>query len=422
MKRAIFSIVLLACAAGSLISCGGGSSSSSSTTTSGVKKRAFVSNAFMGSVDIIDYTKDLQSGSSIALGTSPEEMALSKDHTLTLVVDSGTNNVSVVTNASETVTATFSLPNWTKSLAISPDSKVAWAAVRNSAVANAQTGTVEVMDLTTTGTLGTAVPVPLARYLFLNHAGTTMIALGDPVTPVATPLTVLDVSTPLTPVVKTTLPAGTNLDRPAWVVFSSDDSKAYIVNCGPECGGSQASVSVLDMASGQITANYAGDGTHPFAGSVAAMDSSNTLYVAGTPPGYVGTDGVSRGLLWALSTSGGALALSKGPVEIGDGFHTTATLASDNKLFVGANPCSNLTTTGGPAQGCLTIYDTGSGSAVVGQAKGFVTGMDPVPGRNVVYVIEGGELVIYDTTTSAVFTQRSIDIFGQAYDVKIIDQ
>ena len=38
-------------------------------------------------------------------------------------------------------------------------------------------------------------------------------------------------------------------DNPVYAVFSTDDSKAYILSCGFECGGVAASVTVLDIAS-----------------------------------------------------------------------------------------------------------------------------------------------------------------------------
>ena len=40
--------------------------------------------------------------------------------------------------------------------------------------------------------------------------------------------------------------------------------------------------------------------------------------------------------------------------------------------------------------------------------------------RDVVYVIEGGELVIYDTTTGKPQTTQ-IDIVGKAIDVRVVD-
>src|ERR1700722_19793820 len=37
-------------------------------------------------------------------------------------------------------------------------------------------------------------------------------------------------------------------DRLIKAVFSTDGSTAYILNCGPECGGSKASISVVPIA------------------------------------------------------------------------------------------------------------------------------------------------------------------------------
>ena len=37
-------------------------------------------------------------------------------------------------------------------------------------------------------------------------------------------------------------------DRPVKAVFSADGSTAYILNCGPECGGSTASISIVPVA------------------------------------------------------------------------------------------------------------------------------------------------------------------------------
>jgi hypothetical protein len=95
-------------------------------------------------------------------------------------------------------------------------------------------------------------------------------------------------------------------------------------------------------------------------------------------------------------------------------------LGSDNRLFIGARTCNNVTS------GCLSIFNTSSGSAVIGTPKGDVTGIQPITGRSVVYVAEGGELRIYDTTkdaeTTSVTSHTAIDIVGKAFDVKAIDQ
>ena len=49
--------------------------------------------------------------------------------------------------------------------------------------------------------------------------------------------------------------------------------------------------------------------------------------------------------------------------------------------------------------------------------QGDVTGIQPINRRNVVYVVQNGELSIYDTTTDKLQTTQ-VDIIGQAVDVK----
>jgi hypothetical protein len=90
-------------------------------------------------------------------------------------------------------------------------------------------------------------------------------------------------------------------------------------------------------------------------------------------------------------------------------------LGANSKLFVASRACNSA------SQGCLSIVDTAAGTAVISAAGGGdVTGIEPVPDRSVVYVIEGGELVIYDTTTGMRQTTQ-IDIVGKAVDVRVVD-
>jgi hypothetical protein len=114
-----------------------------------------------------------------------------------------------------------------------------------------------------------------------------------------------------------------------------------------------------------------------------------------------------------LTTS--TLAVSKPGVAVSDGFHHLMALGSNSKLFIGSRTCNNS------VQGCLSIYDTAAQSAVISQpGGGDVTGIEPISGRNVVYVIEGGELRIYDTTTSQPQATQ-IDVVGKALDVRLVD-
>jgi WD40 repeat protein len=214
-------------------------------------------------------------------------------------------------------------------------------------------------------------------------------------------------------------------DRPVWGAFSSDSSKAYILNCGPECGGSAASVQVLNFVS-TLSQSTAGAPV-PVATATMGLLSGNTLFVTGTPGGAMGP---AAGRLTAFDvTSGTPVAISAASnIPISDGYHTHMALASNNKLFIGSRQCTNNPESATPT-GCLTIFDTSSSKAVIdtakdtrtGGSKGFVTGMSPVTNRNMVYVVAGGEIRVYDTTTSAE-SSKQISITGQAVDVKMIDQ
>jgi DNA-binding beta-propeller fold protein YncE len=405
LKRTI-NLGLCAAALALLLSCGGRNSSSSSSSTaktSGIKKRAFVSNNFQNQVDIVNAANDTVNSvlsttttgattstlaNTITVGTAPTQMVLTADKKLTLVFDHGSNTIAVINNATETTNGQIPLPDFTESFVAGTDSKTVFVAVPNAPISGQTAGAVELLDASA-GTLTNSVAVPRARRLVLSHNGNRLLIFADG----TDQMWVMDTAS------KTVTPLS-GFDRPFSAVFSTDDSKAYILNCGPECGGTTAKVTVLDMAT-----NTPGASVAVSAATVGLLDSSGNLFVAGTAGG--------AGRLDVVNAS--SLAVSKSGVAISDGTHTLMALGSNSKLFVGARACSSA------VQGCLSIVDTAAGSAVLSAAgAGDVTGIEPISGRNVVYVIEGGELVIYDTTTSKPQTTQ-IDIVGKAFDVRVVD-
>jgi hypothetical protein len=124
--------------------------------------------------------------------------------------------------------------------------------------------------------------------------------------------------------------------------------------------------------------------------------NSTTLYVAGA------------GKLDVVDTA--TLAVSRSGIAIGDGFHHRMVL-SGNRLFIGARTCST---------GCLSVLDTSALTATVSPPTGDVTGMQAISDRNRVYLVEGGELVIYDTTTGQPIALQP-DIVGSLVDVVLVD-
>jgi hypothetical protein len=395
LKRALVAI-LNGAALLILTACGGGSTSapsstSTAATTSLIKKRALISDRFNGIVHIFDAATDTTKGNNITTGSGSSIIGLMPDKKNTVVVASGTNSVSVIDNATETVTANFPLPDFTESIAMAADNKTVYAAVRNAPIAGLINGLVEILDITTaTGAPVGNIPVPAVRRVVLSHSGSKLLAFSDNSNQVA----VIDTATKAVTYVS-------GFDRPVFAVFSSDDATAYVLSCGKECGGTTSKVNTLTLSS-----NAVGAGVIVSAATTALLDSGN-LYVAGTNAG--------SGKLDVIST--GSMTVSKSGVAIANGYHSVMAMGANSRLFIGSTGCDNLTS------GCLSLYNTSTSSVVSSAAgSGDVTGIQPIDGRTVVYVVEGGELVIWDTTTDAPLpAAKQIDIVGQAYDVKLID-
>lgn len=411
MKRVLKIASLLVVAGLLLVSCGGGGSNNNNNPPSGITTRAFVSNSFASSLNVVDYSRQLWISSVSGL-SQPTLMAVSPDHSTTIVFDQGLSNVAVVTNQTEAPSSGPTMPAAVSSIVFSSDSKTAYLATRNATVSGAQNGAIQVLGIANL-TLGTQIPVPLVTNLVMSSDGKKLLAFSDQgdslyfvdptaTTPAAIPIT------------------GTGMSRPVTAAFSADSTKAYIASCGSECGGSSsAGVSVLDLSTTPTNQTTAGAKQNVNAASVILTDSSNNIYVAGTQSGS------TTGSLTVLTASGTTLTISKPAIDIGGGFHTQILSAPNNKIFIGAKNCPDGTNTG-----CLTMYNTSAGTAKMTTGPlGSVTGMAVVPRSNLVYVVTGGELLTYDTTTDAIFTgpcnntigRCFIDVIGQAVDVKIID-
>jgi hypothetical protein len=152
------------------------------------------------------------------------------------------------------------------------------------------------------------------------------------------------------------VPVAGTYDRPVNVSFSLDGGTAYVLNSGPENGGTTASISFLQMSQLNIntvpTVNPLGTGAPspmstlpvanpvPIPGGVTASVSDGTyLYLAGQQLQSTGTyKGLFAGNLTTLNL--GTYAVSA-PVSISDGTHTKLLFADSNTLWVAASNCSN---------------------------------------------------------------------------------
>jgi len=427
LKKTAVSLFVLITAGAGIVSCGSGGSSSSSTQhkASGLKYRAFVSNALFPSgtfnspvLNIVNASTDVLSPSTIGLlssATQPELMALSPDLSRTLVFSPSGNAIAVVDNTTETIASngstsvpTIILPGLTESMFVGSDNASAYAAVPSALVNGQAPGAVIAMDITT-GTVVATVPVVAARYIVPSPDGNHILVFSDNsdvITIIATAL----IGSNENPV---TIVSG--FDRPVWAIFSSNTT-AYIFNCGPECGGTTAGISTYTVGSSGPSA------IKPVSGATYGLLSGNTLYVAGTPPNTRcggGTAAPTCGILSVVDA--GSLAVSR-TVTITDGYHDRMQMGANGQLFVGAHSCTSINVIGGEVRGCLSIFNTTTGKVIVPPQTGDATGIQPIAGRNVVYVCEGGAFEVFDTTTDALeVLPLPLDIVGQSYDVRLVD-
>jgi hypothetical protein len=412
---------------GSYSAPGGGStgSSGSGLPPSKIKFRAFVSNPVqsLGGVnapvlDIVDATLDEISlfGGVPFSGSinEPQRMYLSPTMAQTLVFSPVDKAIAVVTNASETVNTTNSpsikLSGLTDSIVLKQVGTVGYAAIPGALVNGQNSGVVQVFDYSAEAVTAT-LPVAAAHYLALSPDGNHMLVFSDnsnSATLVATSL----IGTATEP--RSAIPG---FDHPVGGIFL-DNANAVVFNCGPECGGTTASVALVNIGSGTVT-------TIPVRGAtIGLLSGTSTLYVAGTPPGtfcgsttqaqFCGTVDIVN-----LSTQ----TVTQAPNLITDGFHYLMQLGANGQLFIGSKNCTNLSASNNPngeIRGCLSIYNTATSAVTVPPSQGDVTGIQPITGRNVVYVCENGLLQIYDTGTDALQTTQ-VKIVGQAFDVKLVD-
>src|ERR1035441_5306101 len=89
------------------------------------------------------------------------------------------------------------------------------------------------------------------QFLAMGNTGTRILAFSQGADSVANTIAVITPSSVGTQYPVVTFVPG--FDHPVAAFFNSDDTAAYVLNCGAECGGQQASIQTLDL-----TTNTAG--------------------------------------------------------------------------------------------------------------------------------------------------------------------
>lgn len=419
--RKVLILLWLLLPASLLLSCGT-SYSSGGGGGGKVTKRAFVSQDVSSGTSsagllVVDAQNDvLGAVTPVSAGATPGMMVVMPNRVGTLVFSAQDSLLSVISNSNGSSVASATLPGFTESFVVSPDSRVAYAAVPTAFVSGQAPGVVKVVSLST-GAFSAEVDVPAVRYLFMSHSGNRILAFSTGSDSVANTVAVITQASGTGNPTVTFIPG---FDHPVSAFFSSDDNTAYVVNCGAECGGAQASVQNLDL-----TTNTPGAPVFVPAASVAVVNST-TMYLAGTPVPALPCTGqttkaTSCGLLTVFDLPTMTVKNSAN-IVITDGYHNRMALGANGQLFVGAHTCTEITAvnTGDEVRGCLSIYNTQTSAVVIPPDNGDVTGIQPVGSRNVVYLVQNGELRIYDTTTDKLQTKQ-VDINGVAVDVKTLD-
>jgi len=429
LKKTVVAILVIAAVCLGETSCGNSSSSNTQTSNSGLTFRAFVSNPLspissgggVPVINVVDAMHDVLSFFSISLAPygTPGMMVEYPNKRFTLVYITSSNSVISIDNTLESVAQNganaipaLTLQGPAQSLLVNADNSNAFAAIPSAMVSGQSPGIVQVISLGT-GTSAAVIPVPDARFVFASHNGNRVLALGNGLDPVTNTNQIAIIAPSL---IGTSDPRTfiSGFDHPVSAVFSSDDNTAFVLNCGAECGGTAASVSVVDLNTATITNSV------PVPAATTAFLNGTTLYVAGSPKTQAcgsGSAATKCGTLTAVDT--GTLIASP-PALITDGNHDHIEMTPDGQLFIGATNCTNINISGGEIRGCLSIYDIGTGSVIVPPHIGDVTGIQPITNRNVVYVCQNGMFFIYDTTTD-MLQPKQIDVIGQPIDVKLVD-
>jgi hypothetical protein len=225
--------------------------------------------------------------------------------------------------------------------------------------------------------------------------------------------------------------ASASFDHPVKAVFSPDGTTAYVLNCGPECGGTTASLTTIPItASALNSGSYGASGIALVAqsnipipnGATNAIFSGDTLYVAGQQ--YQSSSGLFAGYLTVLNTPSDTIS---GTYSIADGIHNKMVFADDNTLWVGSSECDQgvryqQAQAGANIQfGCMTMFNTATGAVTVGPFQGDGTGIAAVLGLHKVYTTEGGQIYIYNTTNMGALDNSNVTVAGTAVDCAYMD-
>ncbi len=232
--------------------------------------------------------------------------------------------------------------------------------------------------------------------------------------------------------------SGAKFDHPTKAVFSPDGSTIYVLDCGPECGGTEAGITAIPVTASTLnTGNVGASGINLTAtsftpipdGVTDALFNGNTMYLAGqkcsgTYTAGAGCSGLFAGYLTVYDASNNSIT---GTYSISDGDHEKMLLADENTLWIGSSDCNQgvryaeATAGQNVAYGCLTMFNTSTSAVTIDTYKGDATGIAAVTNFNKVYTAEGGQVYIYSTADMSQLDNTNVTVAGTVTDVAYID-
>lgn len=336
---------------------------------------AYTFNGSSGGLSILDGLRDIRSNVQNTVpsfnirgfsAAQPVQILSFPEQTSAYVLSYTDGNLVAVNYSSESSTgAAASFGAFARSAASSPDGARAAGAAESSGLLVVSGGGVNL-----------PLNLPNVYKVAMNRGNTVILAmvrnsnvlyrvvkLNITMTPVIPPGSV-DCEPQVLPTYCVVPVAGT-FDRPYDAVFSADGASVYVLNCGPECGGTSSGITVLQEGALTVdtipTVNPLSAGAPtplqtlpvpnpiPVPGGVtAALTSGTTLYLSGqsrfnlNANGTLGNTPRADGLLTGYMTSLNLTTyVASNPVSISDGTHSRMLFADDNTLWIGAQQCAN---------------------------------------------------------------------------------
>jgi hypothetical protein len=161
-------------------------------------------------------------------------MVVTPNRVQTLVFSPADNNLTFISNAGESASGRITLPGFTESIAVSPDSLTGYVALPTAVVVGQNPGVLDIINLNN-GAVTAGINIPAVRFLALGHSGNRLLAFTT---------TRIGCSY----LIGTGHPRSLSwwLDRPVTAFFSGGNNTAFVVIAVPSVAKQASAEAGLD--------------------------------------------------------------------------------------------------------------------------------------------------------------------------------